>query len=147
MNIFDKKLNTLGCYPLKAEYVSTLQINLCYKCNLTCAHCHVEASPKRPEQMSQATVNRIIDILKNHDEITTVDLTGGAPEYNAHFKHLVKTATDLNRKVIVRTNLAIYAEPGMRDIPEFLAANKVKIVASLPCYTAEGVDGQRGKGT
>ncbi|MBI5410113.1 MAG: arsenosugar biosynthesis radical SAM protein ArsS [Nitrospirae bacterium] len=118
-----------------------------YKCNLRCTHCHIEASPERKEAMSSSTVDRIIDILKKHDEITTLDITGGSPEYNPNYRLLVKMTADMGKKVIVRTNLAIYFEPGMSDLPEFLAEHKVKIVASLPCYTKDGVDGQRGKGT
>lgn len=147
MNIFDKKLDALGCYPLTADGISTLQVNMGYKCNLSCTHCHVEASPQRTEQMSSDTVDRIIDILKSSAEITTVDITGGSPEYNPNYRRLIKAAADMGKKVIARSNLAILSEPGMGDIPEFLATNKTKIVASLPCYTAEGVDGQRGKGT
>ncbi len=82
-----------------------------------------------------------------HDTITTVDITGGSPELNPNYKHFIVSAVYMGKKVMVRSNLAILTEPGMEDIPEFLAQNKVKIIASLPCYTAEGVDGQRGKGT
>ncbi|MBI5055102.1 MAG: arsenosugar biosynthesis radical SAM protein ArsS [Nitrospirae bacterium] len=147
MNSFDKKLKATNNYPLKPEGISTLQVNMGYKCNLTCTHCHVEASPKRTEEMSSATVDKIIEILSLRNEITTVDITGGSPEYNPNYRRLVKFATDMGKRVMVRTNLAIYFEPGMGNIPEFLAENKVKIIASLPCYTKEGVDGQRGNGT
>ena len=147
MNAFDRKLSATQDYPLKAEDISTLQVNMGYRCNLRCIHCHVEASPDRTEEMSSATVDSIINILKDHNEITTVDITGGSPELNPHFKHLVKVAADLGKKVIVRSNLAIYTEDGMEDIPSFLANNRIKIVASFPCYTEEGVDSQRGKGT
>jgi radical SAM/Cys-rich protein len=147
MNIFDKKLASTNLYPLVSENIDTLQVNLGYKCNLRCNHCHVEASPDRTEAMSSETIDRIIDILGKNHEIITVDITGGSPEYNKHYKRLITTASDIGKKVIVRTNLAVWSEPGMEDVPEFLAENKVKIVASLPCYTAEGVDGQRGKGT
>jgi radical SAM/Cys-rich protein len=147
MNTFDQKLNDTGQYPLAAEDISTLQVNMGYKCNLHCTHCHVNASPDRNEEMSLQTVDKIIDILRQHDEITTVDITGGSPEYNPHYKYLVESAADMGKNIIVRSNLAIITEPGMDNIPEFWAEKKVKIVASLPCYTAEGVDGQRGKGT
>ncbi len=147
MNKFDQKLNDIGHYPLTADDISILQVNMGYKCNLKCTHCHVNASPDRTEEMSLETVDKIIDILKQHDEITTVDITGGSPEYNPHYKRLIKSATDMGKNAIVRSNLAIITEPGMEDIPDFWADNKVKVVASLPCYTAEGVDGQRGKGT
>jgi radical SAM/Cys-rich protein len=147
MNKFDQKLNDIGHYPLKAIDVSVLQVNMGYKCNLKCTHCHVSASPERTEEMSLQTVDKIIDILKQNDGITTVDITGGSPEYNPNYKRLIKAAADLRTKVMARSNLAIITKPAMKDIPEFWAENRVKIVASLPCYTAEGVDGQRGKGT
>ncbi|MDH4028463.1 MAG: DUF3641 domain-containing protein, partial [Nitrospirota bacterium] len=147
MHIFDKKLSEINSYPLIAQDISTLQVNVGYKCNPVCTHCHVDASPDRTEEMSEVTVERIIDILDRHDRITTLDITGVSPEYNPHYRRLVKTAADLGKNVIVRTNLAIWCEPGMEDIPGFLAENRAGIVASLPCYTAEGVDGQRGRGT
>jgi radical SAM/Cys-rich protein len=147
MNKFDQKLNDMGHYPLTAKDLSTLQVNMGYKCNLRCTHCHVNASPNRTEAMSSETVDRLIEILLNNDEITAVDITGGSPELNPNYKRFVKSAVDLGKKVLVRSNLAILTEPGMEDISDFLAKYKVKIIASLPCYTAEGVDGQRGKGT
>ena len=147
MNAFEKKISTVDAYPLRAEKITTLQVNMIYKCNLRCAHCHVEASPERIEEMSSATVDRLIDILRENETITAVDITGGSPELNPNYKRFIESAAYMGRKVIVRSNLAILTEPGMEDIPEFLAQHKVKIIASLPCYTAEGVDGQRGKGT
>ncbi len=148
MNIFDRTIQgTTQLYPLKAEKIETLQVNMGYKCNLVCTHCHVGASPDRKEEMSVETVDNVIEILINHDEITSVDITGGSPELNPNYKCLIKTAVVAGKKAIVRTNLAIYSEPGMEDIPESLADNKVKIIASMPCYTEDGVDGQRGKGT
>jgi radical SAM/Cys-rich protein len=147
MNAFDQKLNSSENYPLIAKEISTLQINVGYKCNLRCTHCHVEASPDRTEEMSSSTMHTLLGILRDSREITTVDITGGSPELNPNFKHFIRSCSDMGRKTIVRTNLAIYSEPGMEDIPEFLAENRVKIVASLPCYTEDGVDSQRGKGT
>jgi radical SAM/Cys-rich protein len=147
MNAFEKKISTIDAYPLKAEKITTLQINMGYKCNLRCAHCHVEASPDRKEEMSSATVDRLLDILRGNDTITTVDITGGSPELNPNYKRFIISAVYMGKRVMVRSNLAILTGPEMEDIPEFLAQNKVKIIASLPCYTAEGVDGQRGKGT
>jgi radical SAM/Cys-rich protein len=147
MNAFDLKIKQCGEYPLAASDISTLQVNIGYACNLTCTHCHVEASPNRKESMSLSTITTILDILKENDAITTVDITGGSPELNPHFRELVKECSLLVKTIIVRTNLAIYSEPGMDDIPELLAAHKVRVVASLPCYSAEGVDSQRGKGT
>ncbi len=147
MNTFDQKLNNCGQYPLKAKEITTLQVNVGYKCNLRCTHCHVEASPNRKEEMSSSNMHAILEVLRNNKEITTVDITGGSPEMNTHFKDFVKACSYMEKKIIVRTNLAIYSEPGMETVPEFLAENKVKIVASLPCYSEAGVDGQRGKGT
>jgi radical SAM/Cys-rich protein len=135
MNTFEQKLKEQWSYPLKAKDISTFQVNLGYKCNLRCNHCHVKAAPDRNELMSLKTMARILDILKDTYEIKTVDITGGSPELNPYFKYMV------------RSNLAIYTEKGMEDIPEYLAENKIKIIASLPCYSEEGVDSQRGKGT
>ncbi|KPK01327.1 MAG: hypothetical protein AMK71_06040 [Nitrospira bacterium SG8_35_4] len=147
MNTFDKKISEHGFFPLAAENISTLQVNIGYKCNLRCTHCHVQASPERKEEMSLSTLSKVLDILKEHDSITTVDITGGSPELNPYFQYFVIACVDRGKNVIVRTNLAIYSEPGMEELPELMAHNKVKIVASLPCYTEEGIDSQRGKGT
>ncbi len=147
MNNFDHKLMENGQYPLTANNISTLQVNIGYKCNLSCTHCHVEASPKRQELMSLSTINKLLEILKNNKAIKNVDITGGSPELNPYYKHFIQSCTDIGKNVIVRTNLAIYSEPGMETIPEFLAENMAKIIASLPCYSEEGVDSQRGKGT
>ena len=147
MNKFDIKLKECGHYPLTAQDISTLQVNVGYRCNLTCTHCHVEASPDRKEMMSLSTMSRILQLLRENDRIGTVDITGGSPELNPYFKYFVKSCVDLGKNVIVRTNLAILAEDSLQDIPQFLADHRVRIVASLPCYTEEGVDGQRGRGT
>lgn len=147
MNVFDEKLKDSGDYPLKAEEITTLQVNMGYRCNLACTHCHVEASPDRTEMMSLETICKILDVLEKNKKITTVDITGGSPELNPHFEYLVKGASELGKNVIVRTNLAIYSDNGKGDIPKFLKEKKVKIIASLPCYTEEGVDKVRGKGT
>jgi radical SAM/Cys-rich protein len=147
MNTFDKKLKDKGLYPLNAVNISTLQVNIGYRCNLCCRHCHVEASPDRNELMSLGTMAKILDILRDNDEMSTVDITGGSPELNPYFKFFLKSCADMGKRVMVRTNLTVYYEPGMEGIPEFLAENRAKIIASLPCYTEEGVDSQRGKGT
>lgn len=147
MNIFDRKLNEYGYYPLNAKEIATFQVNIGYKCNLSCTHCHVEASPDRKEMMSLPTMSKILSILKENDGIHVVDITGGSPELHPYFRYFVKVSADVGKNVVVRTNLAIYTEPLIGDIPAFLAENKVKIIASLPCYTEEGVDKQRGKGT
>ena len=147
MNAFEKKLSDAHNYPLKAEGISTLQINIGYKCNLTCTHCHVDASPHRNEQMSSRRVDKIIDILEHNSGITTVDITGGSPEYNPDYRRLIIALAEMGKNVIVRSNLAVLTEPGMEDVPALWAEHKVRVVASLPCYTENGVDSQRGKGT
>ncbi len=147
MNAFDQKLMKVDKYPLKAEGIKTLQVNIGYKCNLSCTHCHIEASPDREEIMPLDVMIHILNILEKNHEITTVDITGGSPEINPYFKYFVNLCAQTGKKVTVRTNLAIYTEPDMEDIPQILATNKIKIIASLPCYTEEGVDRQRGKGT
>lgn len=122
-----------------------MQVNLGYLCNQTCQHCHVNAGPKRRELMSQSSISDLLNILRN-PAIHTLDLTGGAPEMNPLFKELVVKAKALGKKVIDRCNLTILSEPGYQDLTEFLAKNHVEIVASLPCYLEQNVDGQRGKG-
>lgn len=131
--------------PIKRTQLDTLQVNLGYLCNQQCLHCHVNASPKRKENMSSATVEEIIQFL-SLGNIKTLDLTGGAPEMNPNFRHLVLRAKALDVQVIDRCNLTILEEPGQEDLAEFLAQNKVEVIASLPCYSEENVDKQRGKG-
>ncbi|MEI6069442.1 MAG: arsenosugar biosynthesis radical SAM (seleno)protein ArsS [Methylococcaceae bacterium] len=123
-----------------------LQVNLGYLCNLSCTHCHVNAGPKRTELMAKATVDLVLDFIKK-ENIHTLDLTGGAPEMNPHFTYLVTQARAMDVTVIDRCNLVILEEPGFEGVAEFLAANKVVITASLPCYLEDNVDKQRGKGT
>ena len=125
--------------------VETVQVNLGYVCNQSCLHCHVNAGPKRTESMSRATVDQVLDFVAASGA-ATLDLTGGAPELNPHFRHLVRTARARGVRVIDRCNLTILLEPGHEDLAGFLAAEGVGIVASLPCYTAELVDRQRGEG-
>ncbi len=147
LNAFELKLKESGHYPLKAGRFNVLEANVGYRCNLRCTHCYVEASPERTEEMSPDIIDRILDVLRENPPLTTVDITGGAPELNPHYGYFVKSAAGMGKKVMVRSNLAIFAEPGMEDIPEFLAENRVKIIASMPCVTEEGVDKQRGRGT
>jgi len=131
--------------PIRRNKLETLQVNLGYRCNQQCLHCHVNAGPKRKENMDEKTVEQVINYLQTAD-IKTLDLTGGAPEMNPHFRRLVKAATSLNIKVIDRCNLTILSEPDQEGLAEFLAENKVEVIASLPCYLEENVDAQRGKG-
>ena len=125
--------------------LDTLQVNVGYVCNQTCVHCHVNAGPTRTESMTRETADQVLEYLAASGA-TTLDLTGGAPELNAHFRHLVTGARLLGARVIDRCNLTILFEPGQEDLARFLAMNRVEIVASLPCYTAELVDRQRGEG-
>src|SRR6266550_5430586 len=124
-----------------------LQVNVGKLCNLTCVHCHVNAGPKRKEIMTRETIDRVIDWLAK-TEIPVVDLTGGAPEMIPDFRYFIKTAKALqpSRHVIDRCNLTILLEPGYEDLPQFLAMQKVEIIASMPCYSAENVNAQRGEG-
>lgn len=125
--------------------LNTLQVNLGYKCNQRCLHCHVNASPDRVEMMERDTVELIPKVLQARN-IATLDITGGAPELHEDFRWLVATARRLGVKVIDRCNLTILFEPGQEGLAEFLAENKVEIVASLPCYSVDNVDRQRGEG-
>jgi radical SAM/Cys-rich protein len=124
----------------------TLQVNLGYTCNQTCVHCHVNAGPNRTEQMDRATVQQVLEVLRR-GAISTLDLTGGAPEMNPHFSYLVESARALGVTVMDRCNLTILDEPGYEDTARFLADQQVQIVASLPCYLEDNVDRQRGRGT
>jgi len=123
----------------------TLQVNLGYRCNQSCLHCHVGAGPKRTEQMTAETAGQVIEVLRQGG-LDTLDLTGGAPELNPEFRHLVSAARALGLRVIDRCNLTVLEEPGQEGLAEFLAAERVEVVASLPCYLEENVDGQRGQG-
>lgn len=126
--------------PLK-----TLQVNLGYRCNQSCLHCHVNAGPNRKEMMSKQTVDDILVFLET-STATQLDLTGGAPELNPYFRYLVSAAREMELHVMDRCNLTILEEDDQQDLADFLAANRVEIHASLPCYMKDNVDGQRGKG-
>ena len=125
--------------------VETLQVNLGYKCNQSCLHCHVNAGPARTEMMDRATVDLVLGYLAAQD-VNKLDITGGAPELSPHFRYLVEQARSIGVQVMDRCNLTILSEPGQEGLAEFLALNQVEVVASLPCYTEELVDRQRGKG-
>lgn len=132
--------------PLRARNISTLQVNIGYRCNLACTHCHIDAGPSRPENMDRETVDLVLSALANSG-IAALDITGGAPELNPHFTYLVTEARRLGRRVIVRTNLAVLSEAGMTRLPEFFRDHDVELVASLPCYLGDNVDRIRGTGT
>jgi radical SAM/Cys-rich protein len=125
--------------------LDTLQVNLGYLCNQQCLHCHVAASPYRTEQMTRETIDQVIAFI-GASKVSTLDLTGGAPEMNLHFRDLVRAARAQGVRVIDRCNLTILLEPGYEDLAGFLGAQQVEITASLPCYLEDNVDGQRGKG-
>src|SRR5438876_5137835 len=146
MNRFSDRLTAEG-REVRRTRPEILQVNVGKLCNLTCTHCHVNAGPKRREIMTRQTVDRIIDWLTK-TEIPIVDLTGGAPELIPDFRYFLERVTALvpSRHVIDRCNLTILLEPGYEDLPEFLAAHKVEIIASMPCYSAENVNAQRGEG-
>lgn len=140
---FEDSLAESGLYPLRALGIEVLQVNVGKLCNMTCEHCHVDAGPDRREIMTRQTAEACIAALAKTD-IPTLDLTGGAPEMNPNFRWMVEEARRLGRHVIDRCNLTILRAPGYTDLPEFLAAHQVEIVASLPCYLEENVDAQRG---
>ena len=146
MNRFAEKLG-VHSLSLRRARPEILQVNVGKLCNLTCIHCHVNAGPKRKEIMTRDTIDRIIDWLAKAD-IPIVDLTGGAPEMIPDFRHFIMQigALQLPRHIIDRCNLTILLEPGYEDLSEFLANNKVEIIASMPCYSAENVNAQRGEG-
>ncbi|MDC1072422.1 arsenosugar biosynthesis radical SAM protein ArsS [Gammaproteobacteria bacterium] len=131
--------------PLRRKRLQTLQVNLGYLCNQSCKHCHVNAGPTRTEVMTSDTVDAVIDFL-DESQLKRLDLTGGAPELNPYFRRLVIAARALNVEVIDRCNLTVLLESGQEDLGEFLAGQEVEIVASLPCYSEENVNSQRGKG-
>lgn len=141
--LFEDSLAESGLHPLRSVGIEVLQVNVGKLCNMTCAHCHVDAGPDRTESMTRKTAEACIRALARTD-IPTLDLTGGAPEMNPHFRWMVEASHRLGRHVIDRCNLTILGVPGYTDLPEFLAARQVEIVASLPCYLEENVDAQRG---
>lgn len=131
--------------PVRRRKLETLQVNLGYKCNQSCQHCHVNAGPNRTEMMDGETVDLVIEVLRAR-KLTTLDLTGGAPELNVHFRRLVEAARVMGVQVIDRCNLTILFEPGQEDLAQFLADQDVDVTASMPCYSQENVDQQRGDG-
>jgi radical SAM/Cys-rich protein len=142
---FERTLDASGAGALRRAPVTTLQVNVGKRCDLACHHCHVEAGPNRSEAMDARVADRVLWLLDRNPSVASLDLTGGAPELNPEFRRLVKGARALDREVVDRCNLTVFHEPGQEDTPEFLAAHRVKIVASLPCYTQENVEQQRGR--
>ena len=135
-----------GRFPgISRRRLETLQVNLGYRCNQQCVHCHVNAGPRRTEQMDRATVALVLEYLRL-SSASVLDITGGAPELNPHFRDLVVSASKITETIIDRCNLTILEEPGFEDLPEFLARHRVTVTASLPCYLEDNVDRQRGRG-
>jgi len=145
MQPFVQRLHRNGG-DLSRRAVDVLQVNMGRYCNQACIHCHVESGPTRKEMMSRETVEAVLRFLAD-TSIQTVDITGGAPELNPHFDFLVESATGLGRRVMDRCNLTVIFEPGRDYLPEFFQRHRVELVCSLPCYSEENVDRQRGKGT
>ena len=146
MNRFSETLTTHSL-PLRHGKTEVLQVNVGKLCNLTCMHCHVNAGPKRKEIMTRETIDRVVDWFAG-TEISTIDLTGGAPEMIPEFRYFIERVKALrpSRHLIDRCNLTILLEPGYDGLAQFLARHRVEIIASMPCYTAENVNAQRGEG-
>jgi radical SAM/Cys-rich protein len=138
-------LDAIPFPPLRRARLTTLQVNLGYRCNQACFHCHVNAGPNRTEAMTDETIDLVLAVLERR-RLGTLDVTGGAPELHPAFRRLVAAARDRGARVIDRCNLTILLEPGQEDLAAFLAAHGVEVVASLPCYLEDNVDRQRGKG-
>ena len=144
--VFADRLASERLAPLRRGPVRTLQVNVTRRCNLACHHCHVESGPNRSEALERPGAERVLELLNANPQVEVLDLTGGAPELSEHFQLLVEGARALCRRVIDRCNLTVLFEPGQADTARFLAAQGVEIVASLPCYSRENVDRQRGRG-
>lgn len=143
-NAFDRAVGAATGAPLHAADIRTIQVNVGLKCNLACHHCHVESGPKRTEEMNWDTMEMVLEAARLAGA-QTVDITGGAPEMNPHFRRFVAAARAQGHEVIVRTNLTIALEAGYEDLPEFFRAQRVHLFASLPCYLEVNVDKQRGR--
>lgn len=144
---FVDKMKSCNSLPLRPKELEILQINVGYMCNMECNHCHVDASPRRKEITPKSILQKCLDVIDNTPSIHTVDLTGGAPEMNPDFQWLIEELAKRDVETIVRSNLTILVEGKFKTFPEFLAKHKVTIVSSLPCYTEENTDAQRGDGT
>lgn len=138
-------LKQIAFPPIRRGRLDTLQVNVGYRCNQSCVHCHVNAGPSRTEEMSGETFEAVLAFLARR-RVETLDITGGAPELNPHFRALVRAARGLGVRVMDRCNLTILEVPGQEDLADFLAGERVEIVASMPCYLENNVDAQRGKG-
>ncbi|MDT8286647.1 MAG: arsenosugar biosynthesis radical SAM protein ArsS [Elusimicrobiales bacterium] len=144
---FESRVRSGGEYPLRATGVEVLQLNITRRCNLACRHCHVQAGPARTEEMSAATLKHCLAAAARCPSIGTLDITGGSPEMNPHLAAFLPRATALGRRLIVRSNLVILADPAYAGFLDLYAANKVEVVASLPDFKAQKTERQRGAGT
>jgi len=144
MNDFENKIAKFGHQGLQSREIEILQVNLGLRCNQQCIHCHLEASPLRTEMMDWPVMELILEAAKSTN-CQLVDLTGGAPELNPHFRHFIRVLRQKGHRVQVRTNLTVLEEPGMEEIPDFFQEHQVQLVASLPCYLEENVCAQRGE--
>ena len=138
-------LDKISFPAIRRAKLDTLQINVGYRCNQSCFHCHVNAGPTRTEEMIGDVADIVLEFLERR-RISTLDITGGAPELNAHFRNLVRGARALGARVMDRCNLTILEQPGQEDLAEFLASHTVEVVASMPCYLEGNVEAQRGRG-
>jgi len=144
---FQQKLEESGLYPLKPTGIQIFQVNVGKMCNQVCKHCHVDAGPDRKEIMTRETMQQCLDALKNNPQLQTVDLTGGAPEMNPDFRWFAEEIKKLNRHIIVRCNLTIIvANKKYHDLPQFYKHHNIEVVSSLPFYTQDRTDRQRGNG-
>jgi radical SAM/Cys-rich protein len=139
------QLGEIAFPPIRRGRLDTLQVNVGYRCNQSCVHCHVNAGPSRTEEMTAEVAEDVLAFLARK-QIMTLDITGGAPELNPNFRRLVHAARDMGVRVIDRCNLTILEVPGQEDLADFLAREQIEIVASMPCYLEDNVDRQRGKG-
>ena len=142
---FEERLAGAGA-ELRAGTLATLQVNLGKRCNQACRHCHVDASPARTETMSNDVLDACVRALERFSQLATLDVTGGAPELHPRFRELLQRGRALERHVMVRHNLTVQFEPGQEDLPAFFARNRVEVVSSLPHYTEDATDRQRGRG-
>src|SRR5437588_7905399 len=140
-----RRLEQIAFPPIRRGRLETLQVNIGYRCNQSCVHCHVSAGPNRTEEMSREVIGTVLAFLARK-RVTTLDITGGAPELNPHFRRLVSAARAMDVRVMDRCNLTVLEVVRQEDLAHFLADNQVEIVASLPCYLEDNVDRQRGKG-
>ncbi len=145
MNEFEKQVAEISRGGLHSLKIETLQVNLGLQCNQQCNHCHLDASPKRKETMEWPTMELVLEAAKRFG-LQLVDLTGGAPELNPHFRHFVTVLRQEGYQVQVRTNLTVLLEPEMEEMPEFFRDHLIQLIASMPCYLEENVEGQRGRG-